>query len=75
MDLHTTIKAGVILGLILFIFPTTAQAYLDPGTGSYILQLLAAGIFAGLFAVKIFWQKIRSFFSSLFSKNEKENIK
>lgn len=39
--------------------PLSVQAYLDPGTGSYMIQLLV-GFFAGaLFAIKIFWGKIR----------------
>ncbi len=75
MKSQTAVKAAIILCFALLILPNTAHAYLDPGTGSYILQLLAAGIFAGLFAVKIFWQKIRSFFSALFSKSEKEQTK
>ena len=31
--------------------------YLDPGTGSYALQLLLAGVFGGLFALKQHWQQ------------------
>ncbi len=31
-----------------------AQAYLDPGTGSYVLQVLAAALFASLFALRLF---------------------
>ena len=43
-------------------FSTNAYAYLDPGTGSYILQVLIAAIVGGLFAIKPFWTKIKSFF-------------
>jgi len=50
----------VFLLLLLFI-PANTEAYLDPGTGSYIIQLLI-GMFAGmLFATKIFWRRIRIF--------------
>jgi len=45
-----------------------AYAYLDPGTGSYILQLLIAGVLGGLFAIKIYWAKLKAFFQSRFSK-------
>jgi hypothetical protein len=34
-------------------------AYLDPGTGSFALQLLIAGLCSGLYAVKHYWQQIR----------------
>ena len=37
-------------------------AYLDPGSGSLVLQILIGGIAAGFFAVKTYWLKIISFF-------------
>jgi hypothetical protein len=36
-------------------------AYIDPGSGSYFLQLLIAGLLAGMYSLKIYWGKIRSF--------------
>ncbi len=36
-------------------------AYIDPGTGSIILQAIAAGIIGGLVAVKLFWHRILVF--------------
>jgi hydrogenase-4 membrane subunit HyfE len=36
-----------------------AHAYLDPGVGSQALQMAVAGFFGALFALKMFWQKIR----------------
>lgn len=38
-----------------------SYAYLDPGTGSYMIQMAIAGTVAGLFAVKSFWTQIRTF--------------
>ncbi len=37
--------------------------YLDPGSGSYLIQLLLAAVLGGAFMVKVFWQRIRDFFS------------
>lgn len=34
-------------------------AYLDPGSGSYFLQLLAAGILGSLFVVRAFWSRLK----------------
>jgi hypothetical protein len=51
-------------------FPRPAYAYLDPGTGSYILQLIMAGLLGAAFAVKLFWKDIRIFFKNLFSREE-----
>lgn len=53
---------------VLFLFPADAWAYLDPGAGSMLLQLLLGGI-AGLAVVlKVFWKRIMDFF-----RQEKEN--
>jgi len=43
-----------------------AYAYIDPGTGSYFFQLLVASLFAGMYAVRLYWAKIRSFFAKVF---------
>jgi hypothetical protein len=39
--------------------------YLDPGSGSFILQVLLAALLGGGFAIKAYWKKIKR----LFSKN------
>jgi hypothetical protein len=40
-----------------------AYAYLDPGTGSYIIQILVAGLLGALFMLKVYWRRIVGFFS------------
>jgi len=47
---------------VALVFPVTALAYLDPGTGSIILQGLIAAIAAGLVVIKAYWYKIKTFF-------------
>lgn len=39
--------------------PQILFAYLDPGTGSYLLQLGLAGILGASYAVKHFWARIK----------------
>ena len=63
---------------VLFIIPglgysAAAFAYLDPGTGSIILQGLIAGVMVVVAAWGVFWHRIKSFFSSLFSSTKVEN--
>jgi hypothetical protein len=36
--------------------------YLDPGSGSFIVQMLIAGFLGAGLAITIFWKKIKSFF-------------
>ena len=47
------ILAGLFLSL-------PAQAYLDPGTGSMLLQVVLGGVAAVAVAVKLYWYKILS---------------
>lgn len=48
-------------------------SYLDPGSGSFILQILIATLVGGLFVVKIYWKRITGFFRNLFSKGRSDN--
>ena len=54
-------------------FPAPAWAYLDPGTGSYIIQMVVAGILGGLFAMKVFWVRIRGFLGRVFSRGPRHD--
>lgn len=47
--------------------PRRVHAYVDPGSGSYILQLLVATLFGALFAVRVFWAKIKGFLGRMTS--------
>jgi hypothetical protein len=62
----------LILALLL-IFPSLSEAYLDPGAGSYILQMLLAGALGLMFTIKLYITKIKSFFRGLFGKENKED--
>tara|TARA_R110000868_G_scaffold61059_4_gene185716 strand:+ start:12184 stop:12441 length:258 start_codon:yes stop_codon:yes gene_type:complete len=41
-----------------------AHAYLDPGTGSMILQGIIGAVVGGLIALKLYWARLRNFLSS-----------
>lgn len=65
------ITLTVIVGIFsLLIFPKDAHAYLDPGTGSYILQMLIAAIVGGLFMIKPFFKKIKMAVKKIFKSHE-----
>ena len=44
------------------------MAYLDPGSGSFLIQILIALFLGGAFAVRAFWGRIKSFFARLFGR-------
>jgi energy-coupling factor transporter transmembrane protein EcfT len=70
-------KPATLAILFLLLFSQAAYAYLDPGTGSYILQLIIAAFVGVSFAAKVYWKKITNFLSSRLSKqnkDEKDNI-
>lgn len=48
-----------------------SAAYLDPGTGSIILQGLIAAIAGAATVGTLYWHKVKAFFSSS-SKNDQE---
>jgi hypothetical protein len=45
--------------ILLILLAEPAFAYLDPGTGSMLLQVILGGIAAIGVALKLFWHKIR----------------
>ncbi len=59
----------IIFYIGIFISLTSqAHAYLDPGTGSMMLQIVIASLIGGLFALKGYWSRIKSFFQTYFLK-------
>jgi hypothetical protein len=47
-----------------------ADAYLDPGTGSYVFQVLIATLIGGLFTIKMYWQKIKNSIVNFLSRKK-----
>ncbi len=59
----TRIFKGILLcALSLVLIPQPAYAYIDPGTGSNILQVLLAFIIAIPFVLKTYWKRIKLYF-------------
>ena len=55
---------------VYILFVDDAYAYLDPGTGSYMLQMLLAALLSMLFFVKAFWSNVKLFFKRFFIKGK-----
>jgi len=58
-------KLGVVAALVLwwsaYMTARPVYAYLDPGAGSFLFQLLIGAGVSALFLLKIYWKKIKSF--------------
>jgi len=65
----------VIFTMIYLMLPQIAYSYLDPGTGSYVLQVLLAAFVGVAFTAKIYWAKIKMVFVNLFSKLTKKKTR
>ena len=74
--LKEILKLTFALILIFLIVPLKAQAYLDPGSGSYLTQILIASLFGAGYLTKAYWGKLKNIFSKKDrkkSKNGKED--
>ena len=59
--------AGFIAVISVSSYHLNAEAYLNPGTGSMILQALIAGIAVVAVTVKMYWFRLVAFFNGEFS--------
>ena len=70
-------KTGLIsfiLGLVILLMLGERQqalAYLDPGTGSLLLQVLIGGVAGGLVVLKRYWKRIKEIFGGSASTQAK----
>ena len=56
---------ALLLIVVIAWFPARdAHAYLDPGTGSFLLQAVIALLMGALLTLKLYWRKMKSFFVS-----------
>ena len=71
-DYIRLIRILIVVVFCSLLFPRKIYAYLDPGTGSYLFQIVIAALLGGLYMAKIYWNKIKFFFTKrLFFKKKK----
>jgi hypothetical protein len=51
-----------MVGVLGLIFPTDAFAYLDPGTGSMVVQTVIAVLAAAGYALRVYWRRVQQLF-------------
>ena len=61
----------LLLAALLLATPTQLPAYIDPGSGSFFLQMLVAGVLGASVTLKTFWKQIKAYFSRSDSTSEK----
>ncbi len=61
----------IMLLLCLVLLPADAFAYIDPGTGSFIVQVIIGTILSASFAIRMYWTKLKLFF---FGRNQSSDV-
>ena len=65
---------GIAVALCLLVICSRgAQAYIDPGTGSYVLQIVIASVLAAGFVIKATWRNIVGAFTKRFAKRDADD--
>ena len=70
MKTHNYYRGKAVLFIFLLLSVRHSFAYIDPGTGSMMLQLLLAAIFGALFTIKMYWYKFKQIMKKLFGRNK-----
>ncbi len=69
--MRAALRLATYSALFLIIATDQVYAYLDPGTGSILLQGLLAGIAGGLVVLRLYWAKVKEFLSFNKKKHDK----
>jgi hypothetical protein len=62
-ELAGTVAIGIVA------LTVELEAYIDPGTGSYLFQLAIAGLLAALYTIKRYWHTIRDTVGPLIARS------
>lgn len=54
-------------------FPKRAHAYLDPGSASFLTQVVVASLAGGAYLIATSWKKIKSIFLKFLPKSNKSD--
>jgi hypothetical protein len=66
------VTALTMLGCFL-VTERSAYAYLDPGSGSMLIQMLVAAVAGVLLSARLFWNRLKVGVLSLFSRGNAES--
>ena len=69
------LSALIIGAFSLMVQMKSAHAYIDLGTGSYLLQMLLATVLASIFMLKVFWHRLTSRIARTIAKFKAHNAR
>jgi hypothetical protein len=59
----STLAVAAVAAAFLSLLAVPAHAYLDPGTGSYVFQMVAAALVSVGFVARAYWHRLRGLFT------------
>ena len=68
-----SLKFILLVFIIILTNINNAFAYIDPGTGSIIVQMIIGGLVGVGIAIKVFWYRIKTALSPGFKKNNSDD--
>lgn len=68
--INLVIRNVMLSAYILLFFPKLAYAYLDPGSGSYIIQMVIAVALGASVVLGGGWQRIKGLITGIFSRGK-----
>jgi len=66
------LKFSAAIAALLALWTAPAYAYLDPTTGSILLQGLLAGVAGVMVVGRLYWTKVKAFFRRISGKTSPE---
>ena len=54
----------VVVLLLVAIAEGPAAAYIDPGSASYVFQLIAGTALGAIFALRMYWDRVKTFITT-----------
>ena len=71
--MHRTLLS-VLIAVCLAFVALPAHAYLDPASGSLLLQMILGGVAGIALAVKLYWHRLLAFFGAKKSPEDEDPV-
>jgi hypothetical protein len=68
----TVMNVAFLASITLLSYTAPASAYLDPGTGSMMLQALLGGIAGAAVVGRLYWHRLKTSLTSRFSAKRRD---
>ena len=75
MNRNRSYRILFVVAGVMLLSPGVAHAYLDPGTGSFILQMLVGALLGGVVAIGVFRRRVVDFLKRLFGRGRQQDDK